>query len=202
MTIEETFQVGNLTVNIIQDSEFAESPFKTHGPEDRGSLLLTWHRNYNLGDDPQKHGLPSVYNLMETYESWDGVEAALVEKYEPRAILPVYLLDHSGLSVSTGRYACGWDSGQVGFIMTYDEGNEHTDPEGALRAQIEELDDYLQGNVYGFTVNVDGDEIESRWGFIGRPAKSGILEEARASAEWLLKSRAKEDERCAAAMHL
>ena len=31
-------------------------------------------------------------------------------------ILPLYLYDHSGISMKTTPFSCQWDSGQVGWI--------------------------------------------------------------------------------------
>ena len=37
------------------------------------------------------------------------------------AILPLYLYDHSGITISTGKFSCPWDSGQVGWIYVSKE---------------------------------------------------------------------------------
>jgi len=37
-------------------------------------------------------------------------------------ILPLYLYDHSGITMNTTGFSCGWDSGQVGYIvMSYEK---------------------------------------------------------------------------------
>ena len=46
------------------------------------------------------------------------IQATLNEHY---VILPLYLFDHSGISISTGSFHDPWDSGQVGFIYASKE---------------------------------------------------------------------------------
>ncbi|WMC09544.1 hypothetical protein PU634_10490 [Oceanimonas pelagia] len=111
--------------------------------------------------------------------------------YEMRLIyLPLYLYDHSGITMSTGSFGCPWDSGQVGWIfVTYREVLESwTDwkritPARAekvgdyLRAEVEVYDLYLTGNVWGFEAYEhdededpeDGVFLDSCWGFYGDP---------------------------------
>lgn len=113
----------------------------------------------------------------------DALKEQALTKY---VILPLYLMDHSGLAISTKPFSCPWDSGQVGWIyMTLDEARENwpddPDPiesaERRLRAEVEEYNAYLSGDVWGYTItDEDGNEIDSCWGFYG-------LEYAQESAE-------------------
>lgn len=100
------------------------------------------------------------------------------------------LYDHSGITIFAGAPTCRWDSGQVGWQYITDEALQsewNGDRDAALRymdATLKEYDDYLRGNVYGFTVEkgtlgettfADGtteptirwDIEDSCWGFIG-----------------------------------
>jgi hypothetical protein len=74
------------------------------------------------------------------------------------AILPVYLYDHSGVTISTRPFSCPWDSGQVGFIYvtreTCEETGENFDAaEKILKAEIETLDQYLTGDVWHYCIS-------------------------------------------------
>lgn len=70
----------------------------------------------------------AVSALAGVYEA--KVKAALDEKV---AMLPLFLYDHSGITMSTGPFHCPWDSGQVGFIyMTYEKFFDETSAAGAL----------------------------------------------------------------------
>ena len=104
--------------------------------------LKCWHRRYNLGDELE--GFDREYDGPEFYrdllralslhpsdfevlypeghewagevdeDATDDAIRCVVNKHY--LILPVYLYDHSGLSMSTGSRSCRWDSGQVGYI--------------------------------------------------------------------------------------
>ena len=41
---------------------------------------------------------------------------SLVEQMDGMVILPLYLYDHSGITMNTCGFSCPWDSGQVGWI--------------------------------------------------------------------------------------
>lgn len=134
------------------------------------------------------------------------VDAILDAKY---VILPLYLYDHSGITISAVPFSCRWDSGQVGFIYTSEHAYNKAmmRPAGtpmnaedtaratrALLAEVEEYDQYLTGDVYGFTIEravayekhradgeticgVDWDHDDSCWGFHGPDIhRNGILD--------------------------
>ena len=94
-------------------------------------------------------------------------------------ILPLYLYDHSGITMSTSRFNDSWDSEQVGWIYA-----SHTDVEkeyGAfneenvekamklLQCEVEYYDHYIRGDCYGFLLFKGEEEIDSCWGFLGSP---------------------------------
>ena len=87
----------SIIVKVMQDQD-AESP-RTWG---NCSVMACWHRRYNLGDVQPK----------QDPEEWikDNVPKGSV-------VLPLYLYDHSGISMSTSGFADRWDSGQVGIIF-------------------------------------------------------------------------------------
>ena len=72
--------------------------------------------------------------------------------------LPVYLFDHSGVSLGTSAYSCRWDSGQVGFIClpkksvpNHFNGTIECAQAAALdclEVEIGELSMYMGGSVY------------------------------------------------------
>ena len=100
-------------------------------------------------------------------------------------ILPLYLMDHSGLSMSTSSRLydmCdqgNWDHGQIGFIyattkemLGWHSANEITEQiknsvRSILRDEIHTYDLYLRGEVYYFRLyNKETDEdIDSCGGF-------------------------------------
>ena len=109
-------------------------------------------------------------------------------------ILPLYLYDHSGLSISCSHsypYNDRWDARQVGWIYAghdeikkeYGNINEKT-VEQAKRLLISEIntyDDYLRGECYGYVIEKDGVEVDSCWGFLGDFRE--MLSEMKAGAD-------------------
>jgi hypothetical protein len=106
--------------------------------------------------------------------------------------LPLYLYDHSGITISTGAFGCQWDSGQVGFIYisrakAAEEWPEDTEERAiaCMKSEVETYDDYITGNVHGYTVergtrtnitfedgrdpetSIEWEHEDSCWGFYG-----------------------------------
>ena len=93
-------------------------------------------------------------------------------------LLPVYIYDHSGITISTGPFNCPWDSGQVGFIYTDREtilkehGRQRLTQKlrrkvaEVLKGEIKDLDAHLTGNVWWVSVEVDGEILDSCGGII------------------------------------
>lgn len=144
---------------------------------DQLGKIVTWHRRYNLG-----HEQPT-----ESPEEW---RAEHDNKHF--LVLPVYLYDHSILSISTHSFVgraqhAEWDSGQVGYIYV-----SHADirkeygrlnirkATTLLQAEIETYDDYLTGNVWGYIVeDENGNHVESCWGFYGNEGRAEAEREAQ-----------------------
>ena len=82
--------------------------------------------------------------------------------------LPVYFYLHSGLTISTKPFNDRFDSGLLGYIFVKDnEGLSSDIIVGILKNEIAILNEYLQGNVFGYQIK-DGDEvIDSLAGIIG-----------------------------------
>ncbi len=95
-------------------------------------------------------------------------------------VLPVSLLDHSGLTLWVGggphwSDTAGWDSGTVGFVYTTEARAKElaisTDPnylKADLEREMEEYGRYVAGECYGYVIeDRNGQHIDSCWGFIG-----------------------------------
>lgn len=181
--------------------------------------MVCSHKRYDLGDtEKYEVGKPAPIDFDE-FNSWDEVAEHLRKVRKAIIILPLYLYDHSGITMSTGSFNDRWDSRQVGFIYCTKEDilknwgvkSVHTKvkygkggkiealkyAEELLRGEVETYDDYLTGNVYGFNVtDADGEDIAdgSVWGYYGDPEKSGLMEEAKSSIEWEIKHRKEQAE--------
>jgi len=79
-------------------------------PREWGNLtkMICFHRRYNLGD---KHNY-----RHDDYNNWDEMKKDIMKRENVGVILPLYLYDHSGITISTTPFNCPFDSGQIGFI--------------------------------------------------------------------------------------
>lgn len=115
--------------------------------------MVCFHNKYTLGD---KHDLESP-----DYSSWAEVRDAIEVDEGALVILPLYLYDHSGISMSVGASRgqhAAWDSGQVGFIYCTDgdmvaNGIKDLDQaEALLRGEVETYNQFLTGQVYTYRI--------------------------------------------------
>ena len=114
-----------------------------------------------------------------TQDQRDAIASVVLERY---VILPLYLYDHSGITMSASAFSCPWDSGQVGYIyqrLTPEVTRE--DLVKYLVSEVEEYDSYLTGDCWWFALesqkyqeDEEGDELTSEWeteescgGFLG-----------------------------------
>ena len=166
METYEEYTRNRLEVKIYYDMD-PESPREW----DNVGTMLCAHRNYNLGDEQLDTSL---------YESWQEVEKMLKDERKAVIVLPLFLYDHSGITMyTTGdtryRQHEAWDSGQVGFIYCTQEDIDREwdgDSDKAkeyLIGEVKTYDQYLTGDVYGFTITnpKNNEEIDSCWGFYG-----------------------------------
>jgi len=123
----------------------------------------------------------AVCDLSDTQRSIDRRKHELVmEKIQLNIVLlPLFLYDHSGLTMMTSGFSCRWDSGQVGWIYTTKErilaeyGGKYLTKklraraEGVLRSEVKVFDQYLSGEVYGYVLEGPDGDLDSCWGFYG-----------------------------------
>jgi len=230
-----TSSVRNQTykLEIVLDCD-VESP-REHN--DNFGKMVCWHRRYNLGDrhnysdkddflfslleeivgDTEK--AEEVYEKIkdgigrEVYKSYgaynkaadDEVLEILKQKF---VILPLYLYDHSGITMNTTGFSCPWDSGQVGWIYASleDVKKEFGDDSPSsvekalklLRTETELYDCYLRGECYGFRLYENGEEVDSCYGFIGSfdEVKEAIKEHLPDDAKYLADEAQYGEEKC------
>lgn len=184
------------TYEIVPD-ESSESPREW----DNVGKMICWHRNYALGDEqpdmtPDQYKveivpgednaafMKLVYHAYPDADEDDDAATAFMEKLteewleQNTVMLPLYLYDHSGITMRTSSFSCNWDSGQVGFIYCTKEKamkefgcSENEWRERAtdcLEDEVKTYDQYLTGDVYGYIIKDEqGEEVESCWGFFG-----------------------------------
>jgi len=118
--------------------------------------MVCFHKSYELGDKTDLR--------TDDFEGWDTLEGYLITKEGASVILPLFMLDHSGITISTKSFHDHFDSGQIGFIYATHEDickeyGESTPIDEAvekvkevLLAEVQEYDKYVSGEVYCATM--------------------------------------------------
>jgi len=192
MVVDEK-RIGKYKIEVIQD----ESPSSPREDDNLGTMVC-FHGRYDLGD---KHNYKSG-----DYNGWDEMEKNIIKNENVGVILPLYLYDHSGITISTSPFSCNWDSGKIGFIFISKEkmlkeygGKIVTQTlkdkvTGYLKGEVETYDQYLTGDVYGYRVSEvttcsEGHEheteVDSCWGYYGQ---EGCMEEGVGIVEYYIKN--------------
>lgn len=173
----ETFEHAGLTVKLYYDED-APNPCEDF---DMLTHMACWHRRANLGHETIEH-----MTAKEVIRRANKVGDKIL------AILPLYLYEHSGMTIRVGKagnpFADRFDSGQVGwaYVTKADAEkmgcvgvfhNAQGNTEGtwdkarlqeAIGQDVETYDTYLRGENYGYVVeDKDGDQVDSCWGFLG-----------------------------------
>lgn len=120
-------------------------------------------------------------------------------------MLPLYLYDHGGITMSCNDFHDIWDSGQVGFIfMTKDQAAKEYDTDTEKRAldymagEVRTYAQYLEGDCWGYSIDrptedvdeseetIFDEDIDSCWGFFGHEyAKQSAIEAVEADIQHL-----------------
>lgn len=132
-----------------------------------------FHRKYNFGNENE---FSDSQDAMEYTKSKDVIS------------LPVYMYEHSGVTIKTSPFGCNWDSGLIGFIWVSKQkirkeynvkriSNKLKEKVlSTLIAEINILDQYVSGDVYSFeVVDNEGNDIDSCSGFYGDNFKENGL---------------------------
>lgn len=167
-----------------------EDPPNPRTEYDNLGTMVCFHGRYILGD--LNHGYSS-----SDFNGWDALHAGIVKEHGPCIILPLYLYDHSGITMNTTGFACPWDSGQVGFIFVSHETlrgefgwqavskKRQAQAKLWLEGEVETYNQFLTGEVYGIVLeDRDETELQSCWGYYG-------LKDAKEELESWAKSEVK-----------
>ena len=187
----------------VQPDDFFPNPRRE---DENFGTMICFHRRYQLGDEHEykdsdelikdlyinaagggERGEKKYEDLMEKFDVWpmtsqqiQSMNQALMSQIEKSfVVLPVYLLDHSGLAMSTTDFNDRWDSGQVGIIFVSNDkikekyGVDSIDPslrlqvKERLKEEVVEYDAYLRGECYCYELYKDGELEHSCGGFTG-----------------------------------
>lgn len=188
--IVDTIEYKGYTIKIYADDD----PIDPRNWDNLGKMIC-FHNRYDLGD---KHDCRS-----SDFEGWDEIRDYLTKEYGAAIICPLYLYDHSGVSIKIGSFQgllpqghAEFDSGCVGFIYANEEmilkefgGKKVTKYKlkkaiEILEGEVEIYNDYISGACYGYAIDdPEGNEIDdSCWGFYGYEWEKNGLEETAENA--------------------
>lgn len=152
----------------------------------KGYKIGVWYDNISEYGDSDHLGKfysnlrswnPDKRDVDEAFE--DGIFDRNSRVKEELIYIDVYAYIHSGIALSTsrrGQFADPFDSGLAGVMACTREdarkwlGDNYTveDVEKLLESEVEEMDAFCQGHVYGFTIyDEDGNDFDSVCGFVG-----------------------------------
>lgn len=164
--------MGAVKVEILHDPD-TESPRNWECV----GIMHCAHKRYNLGDPGAE--TPFVDDDWHTAVVRDDV---LVWR-------PIYLYDHSGITISHTPFECRWDSGLLGWHYVRKETAHKEWPnttgdeliakaEHMLECELKVYDAFIRGDCWGYRVlDADGEETDACWGIIGTELEdTGILD--------------------------
>lgn len=180
LTEYTSVEIGNRTLTVYYDPD-PRCPREW----DNFGTIAAFHRDYALGDiqdlrdviDELDQSKWSDAKIDDFYYSDDlGMVVKEMEK-QGYTVLPVYMYDHSGITLSTSPFSCRWDSGLLGIIFVSREtvlkefGWKRITKErrerivNILESEIKTYDQYVTGEIFGFVIEEDGNGLDSCWGF-------------------------------------
>ena len=182
----ESVEYKGYQINITEDSD----PMNPRVDWDHLGTMVCFHRRYNLGDPNHRFSGP------------EELEEFLQKNRKDLIVLPLRLYDHSGISISTSNsypYNDYFDSGLVGFIFVQKETlrieykikhitkkiREKTIK--VLEQEVKTYNNYISGNVYGYSIEDCGEDLDCCSGYYGYDFEdNGLLQDARAAIDYHL----------------
>jgi hypothetical protein len=180
-------QIGDEILEVFPEND-PESPREW----DNLGKIEMYHRQYAF---PHEGGFK---------DDQEGLEA-LLKSDDIAVVLPIYMYEHSGITIRTFSFNDRWDSGQVGYIYATKEDVREafnvkriskktlSRVEKNLISEIETYYKYLRGDIVGFTLSKISvcdhgdehkDEIDSCWGFYDRDDIMDQVDEKWKTVEW------------------
>ncbi len=181
---------------VIEQDQFSEDPRSW----DNIGTMLCCHRDYQLGDcNSNEQTEEQLAEICRKYGKSDeeidkmtfSEEVQFILNQDDICGLPLWLYDHSGISISTARQ-CQFDSSFIGLIFVEkdfylaqmclkDETGWKEKAKKTLEGEIETYSDFLEGNVYMWTLyeptvvitqTMDGKELSREIGEEGEMVDS------------------------------
>jgi hypothetical protein len=134
--------------------EHDDDPMNPRTDWDNITTMICFHKRYDLGDKTDYKS--------DNFDSWDELKTQIESDYKVLMIKPLYMYDHSGITISTSPFGCNWDSGQIGWVFIDKDNLQRIsgDSDGFNELNLEEItdsevktyDQYITGEVYRYTI--------------------------------------------------
>lgn len=132
---------------VVSPCEWFESPREYN----ERTTMVCFHKRYNLGDEHD-------YKEKD-FSSWDELKKRIMKEHKVSCIKPLYMYEHSGITISTKPFSCHWDSGQIGWVFTTrGDGwkrvskKRHAYLSLLIEADVNTYDSYLRGDAYKYEI--------------------------------------------------
>lgn len=155
---------------------------------DNLGTFYTAHRRFRPEEDFDNH-----FDIGDVCENGrpGTFRHSFLQKYIAQSI---YMLDHSGQTVSTTSFNDPWDSGWFGMVaVSIDKvkkeygwkvltSKRRRQIENYLADEVATYDNYLRGEVYGFEITPENNNnvLDSCWGYYGDENLRHMITECKA----------------------
>lgn len=172
----DSFKIKDFELKIDYDNDNSclDSPRDWEGNIGK---MICFHKRYDLGDkhdysnpdefhDFLKINQQSMNDYNKVNTTLRGENNLFIQNKKNLILLPLYLYDHSGITIATTPFHCRWDSGQVGYIYAK-KSKKRTDEETIkiLNQEVKLYDQYITGEIYKFEISKKQNFLDGLWGF-------------------------------------
>jgi hypothetical protein len=197
----------DLLVDLVRENNLCDKLIKNHISDfhivedtENETGFMIMYKDEKLGvEDTKEFAEQCLKDYLENeFLDYDIKKELLFDEIKKEiVILPLFLYDHSGITMNTTGFICPWDSGQVGWIYAtkndiienYGEYTQNTIEKAKelLRCEVDVYDQYLRGDVYWFSLEeaitceccgiTHYESIDSCGGFYGSDMQSNGLKD-------------------------
>ena len=134
--------------------EHDNDPMNPRTDWDNITTIVSFHKRYDIGDKTDYKS--------SNFDSWDELKEQIESDNKVLLIKPLYMYDHSGITISTSPFGCQWDSGQIGWVFIsekqlnkmcgkdFERGEENLSL--IMNSEVRIYDEFLTGEVYQYKV--------------------------------------------------
>ena len=157
--------------------------YKIEVTQEEDCTIFNPRQDDNLGTMvlfPKHLGDKNDYQFND-YGSWEEMKFDIERTENAGVVLPLYILDHSGITISTTPFQCPWDSGQRGWIfiskekMRYEYSRKRVTEKlerrvaGYLRSEVQTYAQYLEGDIWNYCITdtETDEELDAVGGYFG-----------------------------------